>query len=1062
MASPDIQRPAAQARAESAEAQPHEIIPPGEAERSGSRLAGGIVKYYRIYVIAVVALLVFGGWAFQTMPRTEDPEFDVADVYVITLFPGALASKVENLVTRPIEEAVEELDGIETVSSQSIGGLSIVTAKSEDDADPAEVKDDIADRIKELRGKLPAEAFEPDVTGFNTANIPAILISLYGPDDYKVLDRWADFLDDELSALPLVSSVDVEGLPQRQIQVKVDNARLAQYGIPLTRLHQALRMENAAVPGGRFDVGVRRYLLKNPNEYESVEDIRNTVVGSFKGSVVYLRDLAQVVDGHEEGRYRARTNGQQAVMLAVMKRDKTNTIAVASQVRDRLEELRKLVPAELEMRVVSDRGKSVAQLLGGLQSNALQGGVILAVVVALFLGVREAVIVSITIPLSVLIALIAMRFFSIDLNQVSIFGLVLALGNVVDASLVVVENISRKIHEGDPLRTAVTVGTQEVTASVVNSVLTTVASTAPLLFMTGDMGRFIYPMPMTLTFAMFASAIVGLTITPLLCFAVWMNSRGHHAEPEREWKIMARYVDLAKFALRHRFLVLVFAVGLFALSLATIPFLGVQFFPKAEKTFFIIDVTLSREANIATTDLITRQVENILGREEPVRDYTVNVGKGSPRIYYNIHREAEKQNFAQILVNLKDDFDGSVDDYVAALQQKLSSISGATVEAKVLQQGPSSGAPIQVRLSGDSLDRLVVLSAQVRERIRDLPGLADLRDDTGEKAAQLQLDLDRQRAGVVGVDTFSFSRTLFMALNGEVATLYRDGDDEVPVVVELDSSSLDEVSDLERLYLPTGAGGVIPFAEVAAVRQVADFTQINRRDGQRTVTVEADTRGALPSQLMPEIEKRLADLKLDPGYGISFGGENEERDRSFAALGRALGVAMLVIYGLLAMQFNSFVQPIVILLTVPFGIVGAIFGLFLTGRPFGFMAFLGIVGLCGVVIADSIMLTDVANYLQRVEGMRMFEALVEAARSRVKPVLATMATTIAGLLPMAFFGGSLWSPLAVATVFGDVASTFLILVLMPVIYSVLVRPKESKRAFRLWRRLWERLTRRDA
>jgi multidrug efflux pump subunit AcrB len=1035
---------------------------PTSAERSASRLAAGILRYYRIFVLAVVALVLAGVGVFVDMPRTEDPEFQITLIRVYTLFPGALASKVESLVTRPIEDAVEELSGVESVTSQSLGGISFIEVEAEDDADPAELEDDIADKLKEIREELPDEAREPVVFGFSTGDIPVVLLALYGPEDYGVLRRWAELLDEELSALPDVAGVEIEGLPSRQIHVDVDSARLAQYGLSLLHLRDVLALENAAVPGGKLDVGARRFLLKNPNEYESLDAIRDTVVGSVGGGVVLLRDLAEVADGFEDDRYLVRSNGSRAALLGVVKRDRTNTIAVAEQVRAKLDDLRELLPPEVELRVINDRGEAVGDLLGSLQSNAISGGVILAIVVAFFLGTREAFIVCLSIPLSVLMAFIGMRAFGIDLNQVSIFGLVLALGNVVDASLVVVENIANNVRQGRPLQSAVALGTQEVATSVLNSTFTTVAAIAPLLFMTGDIGRFVAPLPLTLTFAMLASALVALTITPLLCYAVWKNVPLREDEPEKEWKILGHYVELAKLALRNRLVVVAIALVLFAGALFTIPRLGIQLFPKADKKLFVINVRLPREANFATTDLITRQVEQILGQNEAIRDYTVNVGRGSPAVHYSLERESEKPNFAQVVVNLDDDFSQSMQEWVGELQDQLQSISGAEIETRMMETGPVAGAPIQIRLAGDDLDTLVRLADEVKARIGDVPGVTSIRDDMGEKAPQLEIHLDKRKAGLVGVDAFSFSRTVYMALNGEVATELRTGDEEVPVQVRLDRRSLDEVSDLERLYLPSASGRIVPFGEVATLSELQDFAQINRRDGRRTVTVMADVRGRLASQVLPEIRARLDEVRAETGYTVELGGENEEVQESFGALLQALMVALLLIYALLAMQFNSFVQPLAILLTVPFGIVGAVFGLFVTGRSFGVTAFIGIIGLCGVVIADSILLADVANYLQRVRGMRMLEALVEASRSRVRPVLATMATTIAGLIPMAFFGGDLWSPLAVATIFGDLASTFLILVFMPVIYSLLVRQKEADRSFRLWRRLWQRLARSES
>jgi multidrug efflux pump subunit AcrB len=495
------------------------------------------------------------------------------------------------------------------------------------------------------------------------------------------------------------------------------------------------------------------------------------------------------------------------------------------------------------------------------------------------------------------------------------------------------------------------------------------------------------------------------------------------------------------------------AFAAFGLSLMTIPVLGLQLFPKAEKSFFLVNIRLPGEANIAATSLISERVEEVLAAEPGIRDFTVNIGKGSPMIYYNVERGRERTNFAQVLVNLEG---GDADEFAGELAPKLRRIAGATVVPKVLEQGPVGGAAIQVRVTGPDLQVLSGLAREIQERIAEVPGIADLRDTLGDTTPRLVLDLDRRQAALLGVDSFSLSRTVLMALNGEVATHFRGGDDEIPVVVRLDRRSVAETSSIERLYLPSNEGTVLPLTELATVREEQGFATILHRDGRRLVTVEAEASGRLADEVLGDVRTRLGDFTLPEGYSLAFGGEEEERRASFAGLWEALLLALLLIYALLAIQFNSFVQPIVILLTVPLGLTGALVGLLITGNPFGLMAFIGVVSLTGIIINDSIVLTDFANYLQRVEGRRRFEALLGAGRLRFRPVVLTSITTIGGLTPLAIWGGTLWSPLACAVIFGLIGATVLILIVLPVIYSVLVRTGEADREVRFWNVLGRR------
>ncbi len=1010
-------------------------------------LITGVLRYYRISILVVAALLIAGAWSFVTLPRGEDPEFDAFDCRIATTFMGADPETVESLVTRPIEDAVTELNDVKIVESTSISGLSLFKITVVDEAEPADVVEQIRRKVDQVAPDLPELADQPVVMSYNTGDIPLVIVSIAGGNDFRLLDREATRFRDTLREVEGVSSVEIEGRPERQILIDVDNERLSQLRIPLARIAQTLRLENAAVPGGTLDVGTTRYVLENPNEYRTLEEIGSTVIGRFGDSLVVLRDVATIRDDHEDPRYLVRTNRQPALLLTVVKRRGTNTVAVANRVRDAVDQLRRGLPPSLEARLVSDRGLSVSELLSTLGWNALGGGLIVILMVSLFLGLRQGLVVSVSIPLAVLIALTMMRLTGVDLNQVSIFGLVLAMGMLVDSGLVVVENIGRHLELGRGLREAVIAGVDEVKLPVLASTLTTIAAFVPLLTLKGNLGAFMSAMPAAVIYALSGSLLVAFTVIPLLCYTLWQRFPETVEKAGEGSAVLDAYIEIAKWALRHRWLTLVIAFTSFGLSLMVIPVLGLQLFPKAEKSFFLLNIRLPGEANLAATSLITERVEELLAAEPLVRDFTANIGKGSPMVYYNVEREREHTNFAQILVNLEG---GNADDFAATLAPRLRRIAGATVVPKVLEQGPVGGAAIQVRITGPDLEALSGLARDVQARIADIPGIADLRDTLGDTTPRLVIDLDRRQAALLGVDSFSFSRTVLTALNGEVATHFRSGDDEIPVVVRLDRRSVEETSSLERLYVPSNDGAVLPLTELATIHEERGFATILHRGGRRLVTVEADASGRLADDILADVQQRLADFTLPEGYSLAFGGEEEERRASFAGLWEALVLALLLIYALLAIQFNSFVQPIVILLTVPLGLTGALLGLLVTGKPFGLMAFIGIVSLTGIIINDSIVLTDFANYLQRVEGHRRLEALLAAGRLRFRPVILTSITTIGGLTPLAIWGGTLWSPLACAVIFGLVGATILILIVLPVIYSTLVRTGEGEREFRAW------------
>ena len=795
------------------------------------------------------------------------------------------------------------------------------------------------------------------------------------------------------------------------------------------------------------------FLLDNKNKFVDLEQIRNTVVGRFGDSLVLVRDVASVRDASEDPYYLVRHQGKPALLLSVVKRKGSNTVAVARRIDGAIDDLRSSELTGLDLTILNDRGESVSELLGGLGWNALGGGVIVVLMVSFFLGRRQGFVVSVSIPLSVLIALTLMYLTGVDLNQVSIFGLVLALGMLVDSSLVVVENIGRHLESGRELRQAVTMGVDEVKTPVLASTLTTVAAFVPMLLLEGNMGAFIAGIPLSVVYALGGSLLVALTVIPLLCYTLWKRFPDVPAAhpPSRA---LDTYTEAVKWALRHRPLTLFLAAVVFGLSLATIPILGLQLFPKAEKSFFFINIRLPGGATVDATDGVAEQVEAVLENHPEIRTFTTNIGKGSPLIYYNVIRERRKTNFAQILVTLEDE---NAEIFAARLEPELGAIAGAAVEVKILEQGPLGGAPIQLRILGPDLAKLAALGRTVRERINTVPGLADVRDSLSDTTPRLILDLNRHKAALLAVDSFTFAQTVLAALNGVDATRFRTAGEEVPVVVRLDRDSLGEISSLGGLYLPTHEGTVVPFSELAEVRTDEGWAEITRRGGRRAVVVSAEVAGRLPSEALTEIRSLISDVQLGDGYSLEIGGEDEERRKAFAGLWQAMVLALLAIYGLLAIQFNSFVQPMVILLTVPLGLTGAIFGLLLTGNAFGLMAFIGIISLTGIIINDSIVLADFTNYLQRVEGKRRLEALIEAGRLRFRPVMLTSITTIGGLTPLAIWGGTLWSPLACAVIFGLIGATVLILIVLPVIYSVLVGAAEGKRTFHAWEVIQRRM-----
>ena len=1035
------------------------------------RLPALSLQHYRFTIVAILLLGVYGVTGYLSMPRQEDPVVEPKSCGILVIYPGASPEDVEELIVDPIEEKVNEVVEVEHISSVSRDGAASVVVEFADDADVDEALSHVREKLSEAEAQFPDGILKSEVMKHTTARVVAMQIAVTSERySYPRLKHFAEQIKTALERIGEVKRVELEGDREEEIRVSVDPGRLAQVGISLLRIVEALKAENANIPSGKVVIDPKKFNVRVSGQFERIRDIRETIVGAKSGKPLYLKDVAEVRRALKESTYTTRFNGERTIFVTVTQKEGTNVLKFGEQVETVLERMRDKLPKDLDVDVVFHQPDQVRERLATFQSNLLIGIVLVGLLVFLFVGLRMSLIVMTAIPLSIVIAFGWMHSAGVALEQISIAALVIALGMLVDNAIVVTENVHRLLGAGKSRREATSEGAGQVGWAVTSATMTTIAAFIPLMLMTEETGEFIRSIPYTVSFALLASLLVAMTVTPLLCYRLLKGTDEGGQKPSEGRLVSAirafiarYYVRFLRKVLRKRAIVLCIAFAVFVGSLLLVPHLGVQFFPKAERSQLLIDVRMPEGTSFEATDGMTRFVEETLSREPSVLNFASNVGKGNPTIYYNMWRHSEAAHYAQILVNLKTDEADTLHpgaltaaEMIEKLRKQFSDVTDARIEMREFEQGPPIGAPVAIRISGDEVVVLRRLAEEVENTLFGIEGAVNVDNDLKAGAMEVQIRINKDKARMLGLPNHLIARTVRMAISGEVATTFRQEADILqPLSLPSPSEALDVVvqlpqsdgktygyavfaSKFDRIYLPSLSGAQIPLSQVAQVRFTGGTSRITHWDRERTATVRADLEGRLADEVLTDLKEALKDMHLPEGYAIEFGGETEKRDKPFKSLLRALIIAIIAIYGILVLQFNSFSQPLVILVSLPLAFIGAICALLITGNHLGFMAFVGGVSLAGVVVNDAIVLIDFANGLRRA-GTPIADVVVEAGQIRFIPVILTTVTTIGGLLPLTLRGGTLWAPMGWTIIGGLALATVLTLVIVPVLYSLIAR-----------------------
>ena len=1005
------------------------------------RISDFSVKNYQLTVVLFAMMVALGVNSWFAIPRAEDPSFPVPIYSVVAIYPGASPNDVEQLVVDPLEEKIGELDDLKDLTADVRDGLAVVRAEFEPSVDADRKYDEVVREVNALRASLPSDLRSVEVRKTTSADVNIVQIALVSEvAPFHTLDHLAKRLEDRIEAVPGVRGAERWGAPDREIRVSLDLGRLGQLGIPATRVLAAIGSDNANIPAGSVDVGARRFNVKSSGDYETPEEVRASVIGGSDGQVVRVSDVATVEWGYADPTHITRYNGKRAVFVTATQREDRNIVEVRDRIYATLDRFERSLPPTVKLERGFDQAQNVSKRLGRLGED-FAIAILLVLVTLLPLGLRAASIVMISIPLSLAIGVTLLRFTGFTVNQLSIVGFVIALGLLVDDSIVVVENIARFLREGRSRREAAILATKQIAVAVVGCTATLVLAFLPLLFLPGLPGRYIRSMPVTVVYTVLASLLVSLTIIPWLASLIMKEENDEHGG--RVFRLLDRGIHASYAPLLHRALArpvptLLIAVALFVASLGLIPMVGFSLFPKAGTPQFAVRIETPDGASLDETDRAARFAERVIGARPEVRSVFTNVGRDNPQIYYNVVPRSENASAGQLFVLLHEYDPKHTPAVFDTLRASLAAYPGARIELREFENGPPIDAPIAIRVMGPDLDTLRALARQVERTLASTEGTQYVNNPLRIDRTDLVVDVDREKAGLLGVPTVDVDRTLRLGIAGVSAGRFRDASgDERDITVRLPHGRRPAADALDRVYLTSQAGEQVPLRQIAAVRFEATPPLIQHHDEERAVTVTSSVgSGFNTDRVTRQVLAALDSIPVPDGYAFVAAGEIESRQDSFGGIGTAIIVATFMILAILVLEFRTFKSTLIVASVIPLGLVGGLVALFVTGNTLSFTAMIGFVALVGIEIKTSILLVDFTNQL-REAGMSLDDAIQRAGEVRFVPIVLTTLTAIGGLLPLALQGSSLYSPLAWVIIGGLVSSTVLSRLVTPVMYKLL-------------------------
>lgn len=1028
------------------------------------RLSGLAIKRPVTTAMCVLIVIILGVVSFDGLSLDLLPDINFPMAVVFIDYPGAGPQEVESLITKPMESVLGTVSNIKSIHSSSAEGGATVMAEFVSGTDMDFAALDMREKMDMIKGALPEGAGAPMILKLDPDMMPIIQMAITNDGDLTSLKT---FVDDNIvpriERIEGVAAVDALGGREREVKVSIYPERLKGYGLSLMQVVQALRAENLNLPGGNVEDGNKRYILRTVGEFQSIAEIGEVQIALPAGGAIKLGDVAEVQDAFKDTSVVVATDGKDSIYLSMRKESTANSVQVARRVNAEIERIESDY-RDIEAKTIVDMSVFIQKTIDNVTKMAVMGGLLAIIVLFLFLrNFRTTLIIGVAIPISIIATFTLMYFNKLTLNMVSLGGLALGVGMLVDNSIVVLENIFRYRQDGYNRADAAREGSGEISMAVVASTLTTVAVFVPVVFVKGITAEIFKEMALTVSFSLLASLVIALTLVPMLS-SKYLRVTGNNETKRRirfvsaaldKWNIAFERFDkgyrkVLAWALRRRKIAILGLLALFIVSLLSMALIGAEFFPSMDQGYITVNVSLPRGTVLEETGGITQRIEGMIKDIPEMDSVFVVLGSGGD---LGGQVNTSSATIHGRLVDLKERNRDSF-EIADILRKQVADIAGAEINVSSMSMGGISlgGAPVNIQIKGDDLDELYRISEDVKELIQNVEGTRETASSLDDGKPEVRVMLDRRRADLYGLNASTVAATVQSSVGGQVATRYRVGGEEIDVKVALGKDSVVSLQGLGNIILSSPAGLQVPLEEVADIVIGEGPSSISRTDQVRGVSVSSGIFGRDLNSVMRDIRTGINRYPLPEGYTIEYGGENQEMIEAFMSLAKALALAVVLVYMIMASQFESLVYPFIIMFSVPFAITGALGGLVLTGRPLSVPSFLGIIMLTGIVVNNAIVLVDYINVL-RSRGVDRDEAILKAGPVRLRPILMTTLTTVLGLLPMALGfgeGSEVQAPLATAVIGGLLFSTVLTLVIIPVMYTIVDDLIQKKRQGRLF------------
>jgi len=1009
-------------------------------------------------MMVVLALIIFGLIGISRMSVDLFPNVTLPMVVVGTIYPGAGPLEVESEVTDPLEQTLGSVPNLKDLTSRSAEGVSIITMQLDWGTNLDAASADIRDKLNQAEVFLPDDAQKPFLFKFDVSMIPILNITLAGDIPETELREIAEDISTRLQRINGVAAIGISGGAKHQVQVTVDLRELAQYGITLDAVALALKAQNINFPVGSVTTPDQKYIVRLIGQYDNLEQIKNTVIGSKGMTPVLLKQIANVTWSPEEVKNYTRLAQKSAMFMWVQRRPDANTIKIADAIKKEIEKIQKTLPQSVNFQVFWDNSNSIKRSVKNVSTNLILGGILAGIILFLFLRrFRATMFVAFAIPVSIFFALFFMFVAGFTINILSMAGLAIAVGMVVDNGVVVFESIFRKREQGEePIKSA-SEGTNEVAMAITASTLTTLAVFFPLLLLKGLIAVFFKELAWAIIFSLVASLGVALTLIPMLSSRYLKlpppgtKEKGLMALSEKFYKNLENtYRKIITWALGHRKIIIFSTLGLFIVSLAIIPFLGTEFMPQEQSRYTELVVEMPRGTNLEKTNqaisiLEKHMIEKWSGEMD---GFIVQVGEGSS-IYQEIFGQSGA-NYTEVNVLLKKNTKVTVQEIEQDARKKASEIPGLVVRSS--RQGGfaqmfGGGSPIQVDIIGHDIKTADSLNNLLMSIISKVPGVVDLKTSREKGSPEIQLVIDRVKAAQFGLTPYQIGSALRTQLEGSVATQYRLKGKEYDVIIRLKQDQRSDISSVLGTVI-NGPMGAVLLKNIVVTQGGTSPLQVEHKNTERIISITGNVVGQSAGKVAQQVGKAISTVTPPPDFDINLSGSFQEMQQSFKDIGFAVLIAIILVFMVMASQFESFREPFIILFTIPLAIIGVIWMLLITSTALSVISGIGILVLVGIVVNNGIVYIDYVNQLRKKQNMGLEQAVAYAGQIRMRPILMTALTTIFGLIPLALKlgeGAELWSPLGRAVIGGMIVSTFLTLIFIPVLYTTFEKRAERKR-----------------